>query len=486
MKYKLLTLLLIPFLLNAQPDTIWTQTYGDTTSGNAVQQTADGHYILTGTSQDGWPSGYGNVWLALVDTAGTPMWTREYDGGYAQAGGISVLQTIDGGYLIYAYAGPLDVYPGGEILLIKVDDSGDLIWTRNFGGFASAFSNSIQQTSDGGFILIGSITPPDGGYCDIWLLKLDAVGDSIWTKTYGQGGSSRDLGYSVQQTLDDGYVITGSLGEDVWLLKTDSLGDTTWTRTYVRGGLDRGRSVQQTSDGGYIILGSSLTDSSSSFDLWLLKVDTTGDTAWTRIIEGVDTGGPFEGAVSCCGGTSVQQTSDGGYILTGTTSSYGAENEDLLMAKIDALGNIDWIDTYGGGVGRSVQQTSDGGYIVVRSSPDGAKLIRFAPETGIVSIGYHDNINPTEFSLHHNYPNPFNPTTTISYDLSAAYDVMLSVLDITGREITTLVQSGQSPGSYEVQWNGIDQSGNQVSTGVYFARLQAGEYSQAIKMLYLK
>ena len=271
-----------------------------------------------------------NTAFAQPDT----LWTKTF-GGSRNDGGSSVQQTSDGGYII---TGSTSSYGAGsaDVWLIKTDASGDTIWTKIFGGSDSNYGYSVQQTSDGGYIITGVTYSYDAGRGDVWLIKTDAIGDTIWTKTFG--GSDSDYGNSVQQTSDGGYIITGYtyyygagsgdvwLSTDVWLIKTDASGDTIWTKTFGGSGTDKGNSVQQTSDGGYIITGSTYSYSARDKDIWLIKTDAIGDTIWTKTFGGSER--DF--------GNSVQQTSDGGYIITGSTgytSSYGG-NYDVWLVKV--------------------------------------------------------------------------------------------------------------------------------------------------------
>ncbi len=289
------------------------------------------------------------------------LWARSYVGPLGKAWGQSGQQTTDGGYIIAGYTyydmSTTDVY------LIKTDALGYVIWSKTYGTPGpnnEEWLMSICQLSDGGYIAVGCIISYDVGHWDIWLMRFDANGDTIWTKTYG--GVHREYGYSVQPTSDGGYIIAGSTNSygagdyDVYLIKTDSIGNMQWSQTYGLASRDEtGFSVRQTSDGGYIIVGG--VDGFNP-DVYAVKTYASGDTIWTKTY-----GGPF--AVDC--GFSVQQTTDGGYIIAGDTQSFTPSYFDVYLIKTDQDGIETWSKHYGGDQndeGHAVCQTTDGGYIV--------------------------------------------------------------------------------------------------------------------------
>ncbi len=325
----------------------WRKTFGRSYGdwGNSVEQTSDGGYIFTGLTYPQF-AGNGHVWLVKVDSSGEKTWDVTIGGAAADAGN-SVRQTTDGGYIVVGYtfsygAGSRDVW------LIKTDASGNKVWDRTFGGPAEDEGRSVAQTPDGGYIIAGSTCSFGAGVVDAWLIKTDANGDTLWTRTFG--GVGYDEGASVQPTSDGGYIVVGSIDQNLWLIKTDASGNRIWDVAYGGTGEEEGASVQQTSDGGYIATGYATLDGPG---VWLVKTDSSGNRVWVKTC----------GSAGPGGGASVRQTTDGGYIIAGTY-----KGGDVWLLKTDASGNKVWDNHFGGDMtdeGKSVEQTSDGGYIVV-------------------------------------------------------------------------------------------------------------------------
>lgn len=325
------------------------KTFGGTGSdtGADVQQTNDGGYIITGSIEN---FGAGNVdaFLIKTNTIGDTLWTKTY-GGTSDDGGRAVHQTNDGGYIVVGFSSSFN-----NIYLLKTDGNGNVSWSKTYSGTGTAEGQSVIQTSDGGYFISG-----DGN--DINLIKTDSNGDTVWTRAYG--GTCPCRAYSVQQTNDGGYIINGyaqgsTTGTDYYLLKVNAFGDSLWTRTYGGISSEQGRSVKQTTDGGYIIAGKTF----SSFgvggdDVYLIRTDTIGNVLWSKTFGGTNNDRAYF----------VEQTNDGGFIITGETESFGAGSVDAYLLKTDSNGTLLWSKTYGGSgwdAARSIQQTIDGGYII--------------------------------------------------------------------------------------------------------------------------
>ena len=338
----------------------WSKTFGGSSwdNGRSVQQTTDGGFIIAGYTAS-FGAGSEDVYLIKTDGYGNQQFSKTF-GGSSDDYGYSVQQTTDGGFII---AGHTDSFGAGykDVYLIKTDGYGNLQLSKTFGGSSYDYGNSVQQTTDGGFIIAGTTYSFGAGYSDVYLIKTDGYGNQQWSKTFG--GSDSDWGYSVQQTTDGGFIIAGntySFGAgsgDVYLIKTDAYGNQQWSKTFGGSSWDNGRSVQQTTDGGFIIAGITYSFGAGYEDVYLIKTDGYGNLQWSKTF----------GGSSDDYGYSVQQTTDGGFIIAGITYSFGAGYEDVYLIKTDGYGNQQWSKTFGGSnddYGNSVQQTTDGGFII--------------------------------------------------------------------------------------------------------------------------
>jgi hypothetical protein len=438
----LAALLGLTFVLPASSQALkWERNYGGAGSeyGYSVQQTTDGGYIVAG---DHSLQNY-NFYLVKTNASGDTLWTRSYGGSWYEEC-YFVRQTTDGGYIVAGMT--MSFGNGDQVYLVKTNASGILTWQRNYGGTATECGYSVQQTSDGGYIIVGG-TESFGNDIQVYLIKTNASGDTLWTRTYG--GPGWDEGYSVRQTSDGGYIVAGRTEDlvnyyQVYLLKTDASGDTLWSRAYGGTDYDRGESVQQTSDGGYIVAGR--TDSfGDSYQVYLLKTDAFGDTLWTKTY----------GGAGWDWGYSVQQTTDGGYIITGYTDSFG-NGDQVYLIKTNAQGDTLWTRLYGGADrdwGQSVQQTTDGGYIVAgwtESFGNNSQVYLIKTDAN-GSSGVEETAGVRDQGLGVRVtakPNPFVTFATVPEHTAERFNLY----DVAGRRVGTYrgdrIGEGLAPGVY--------------------------------------
>ncbi len=340
---------------SAQAQVAFQKTYGGAQDDyfNFVQQTSDGGYIMVGATNSFGAGSY-DVYLVKTDLNGDTLWTRTY-GGMGNEAGYEVQQTNDGGYIIIGATqsfGPYKVY------LIKTDINGDTLWTKTYKPGAGGGGSSVKQTFDGGYIL----SCLGGNSGTGFLIKTDAVGDTLWTKSYKM---LSNVYSKIQQTTDSGFIVMGT-GDDgngfnyVYLVKTSIYGNPVWKKSYKGNSWSHlyfGSSFQQTLDGGYIAVGTIEGLSSMGGGVYLVKTNALGDTLWTKSY----------GGDSLESGYDIQLTNDSGYIISGVTTSFGAGGNDVYLIKIDSLGDILWTKTYGSTDnegGYSVREAMDGGYII--------------------------------------------------------------------------------------------------------------------------
>ncbi|MBO8183840.1 MAG: T9SS type A sorting domain-containing protein [Archaeoglobus sp.] len=446
--------------------------------GLDIKQCTDGGYIIVGgTSSFG--KGPSDVYLIKTSSVGDTLWTRTYGGNDSDVG-TCVQQTTDGGYIVTGFTQSYGD-SSGDVYLLKIDSKGDTLWTRTFGGDRYDIGFSICPTTDNGYIIVGFTKSYGDGIGNAYIIKTDSMGDVVWTKML-----EGLIAYSISQTSDGNYIIACSDNGDIHVYKIDSSGNTIWHRIYgANESYDVGKCIRQTADGGYIITGSTQLLESEQF-VYLVRTTSSGDTIWTKRI------GP-EGGYS--GGNSVQQTDDGGYIITGFSSpSYSSNSFYIYLVKTNPSGDTLWTKIFGGydreDKGNSVQQTNDRGFVITGRMGNDICFIKtdyVGNITGINEGEKIDRFNPKSLRLFQNYPNPFNRSTTISYELLREnQEVQLIIYDLRGKEICKLIQKNQYKGIYNVTWDGKDQKGNEVSSGIYFCRLKTENINKYIKLVLIK
>jgi len=288
-----------------------------------------------------------------------PGWFKHYGGNNSDLAQ-SIQQTSDGGYIVAGYTASF-TYGNSDMAIYRLDSSGNKVWFKHYGGTADDYGILIRQTSDGSYILVGGANSYTYGSWDIAIYRLDSSGNKLWFKHYG--GSSSDFGYSIQQTSDGGYILAGysgsysNGGNDFAIYKLDSSGNKVWFKHYGGASDDSAYSIQQTSDGGYIVAGWTHSFTYGAEDIAIYKLSSNGNKTWFKHYGGSDKDRCY----------SVRQASDGGYVVAGYSNSYTYGGADFAIYKLNSSGNKVWFKHYGGAgndTSWSIQQISGGGYIV--------------------------------------------------------------------------------------------------------------------------
>jgi len=308
----------------------------------SIQQTSDGGYIVAGSNEsfnadpyDRWA----DFWVLKLTSSGDIEWQKTYGGAYGDTA-YSIQQTNDGGYIVAGELMSTGVGHLTALWILKLSPGGGIEWQHKYSRSGWDLAHSIQQTSDGGYIVAGYTASSGTGGGGLWILKLYSTGDIEWQCSYGAkqlNGAS-----SIQQTTDGGYIVAGYTatssgpGErDVWILKLSSEGDIEWQKTYGGDNDDGTSSIQQTSEGGYIVVGFTVSFGAGGSDIWVLKLSPTGDIEWEKTYGGSDS------LTWSDSGSSIQEKKEGGYIIAGNTKCFGGESSDFLILDLSPTGDID-------------------------------------------------------------------------------------------------------------------------------------------------
>ncbi len=466
--YQLIkTILCLSFMSqisNAQITFLKTYS-GLAAQGNSLVQTSDSGFVIFGYTEANQPI------LIKTDKFGDTVWTWKYDIPQQYRSKYTLTKTLENGYIL-----------GYSNVLIKTDINGNQIWRKNYD---SVYISKIESAIDSGFVFTGATYKDNWGY--VYLVKVDNLGVKKWIKIYDDSHGAFVAGNYIQETKDRGYIITGfTLLQDEYLyvIKTDSNGNILWSKKY-GAFYTEGNSVVQTTDGGYFITGHYTIKPCEYCELfyhtWLLKLNSEGDTIWTKkyIFDFED-----QSRVG-------KQTTDGGYIITGVKYTVDLKNH-LFVAKLNELGDTLWTKTLtdelpGDTEGYDIVETYDGGYAVAGSvtyynGQSDMLLLKLDKDGEITAVDSKEkNLLPKEFSLYQNYPNPFNPSTTISYQLPKNGFVTLKIYDVLGREVSTLVNEYKSAGNYTLNFDASN-----LSSGVYIYTICSADNVLSKKMILLR
>ncbi|MCE3225897.1 MAG: lipoprotein [Bacteroidetes bacterium] len=440
----LLALVYLPFLNHAQNtfQKVYPTTY-DKTSRD-VLQTSDGGYILVGMTNNSNITDC-DLLIMKTDANGELLWTKTY-GGAKPDYAYSMSETNDGNYFVTGFS---QSFGGGDydIYLIKFDPNGDKIWEKTYGSWGNEEARGIIKTSDGNFLIVGTSTSFSSSQNAV-LIKIDGDGTTLWTKTYG--GPGLEFGNSVKQCSDGGFILGGqtfSWGQngDTYIVRTNSSGDTLWTKYYGSPLADEAVSVLANNDGSFTF---AVRDSTASndIDVRVIKTDANGVVAWNKTF----------GASLKDTPKTICSTNDGGYLVGAISRSFGWINPDMWLLKMDAAGDTTWSRHFGSSDHEHchmAKQSADGGYLAAghaRSWGPGQKIYFLKLNaSGVVSV--KEEITDTKnFRI---YPNPslngiINVTALHEESTIKVCDALGQIVYSEKLKAGTIDLSGNAPGMY--------------------------------------
>jgi hypothetical protein len=350
----------VPFVSNTQ--ILFSRLYAtnyDKTS-REVLPTGDGGYLIAGMTNNSDPADC-DAYIIKTDNNGIMQWDKTF-GGAKPDYPYSMIETTDGNFMIVGFSysfgsGDEDIY------LLKIDPSGAKIFEKKLGGTGNDEAREIVKTNDGNYVIVGTSTSFSGSQ-DAFLIKIDNSGTELWRKTYG--GSGLEFGNGVALCADGGFIVTGrtggssSAGGQAYLVRTDASGNMTWSNSYGTALDDEGVAVVSNADGSYVMVVRDST-AASDIDVHVLKADAGGAKTWEKSYGGVFKDTPKR----------IRATNDGGYIVGAISRSFGWANPDMWLLKLDTGGDTLWSRHFGGSGHEhchDIKQSSDGGYLAVGHS----------------------------------------------------------------------------------------------------------------------
>ena len=437
----------------------WSRVYNNG-YGNNVKEIPGGGYITVGR--------YNNSFCLLRSGAsGNLLWEKQYAGGVDMEG-YSIVSAAGGGYVMAGYTDVIGA-GGTDIYVVRTDSSGNTIWTKTYGGSGSeglaGWGNiSIHKIQAGGYVIGGYTNSFGSGDYDVYMIRIDTAGNVVWSKTFGGAGIDRGYGNSINTTFHNTIILTGftnSFGagsNDVYFMEVDLNGNLLFSKTYGGAGDDVGSSVQETLDGGYIIGGYTNSFGAGDYDIYLLKISNAGNLLWSKTFGGTGSDRCYD----------LKQSLDSGYILTGYENSYGAGADDIFLLKTNASGNETCHENNAATVtgtpstlvtSPSTLVSGGGSYTLVNATTSsGCTVTTLCTTAGLMEV--NEENEPVKV-----FPDPF--TTSATFHSEKPFkNVSLLLYDITGCEIRRMEHlSGQD----------ILLQRENLPAGLYFFRIISGK-----------
>ncbi len=460
------TLLCALFLVGegiAQPDTLWTRGYGMYGLYD-LQITNEGNYILGGSVYENNNHRYADFNAKAVNSLGRELWENvmvDTGGWYSEVASVC----LNSGAIYLVGSGATAASGSGFVASLNMD--GDSLWRIPFGGRRATLLTSILDPNGGVFAAGNTYELSEHGGADGYLLNVDSVGEERFHRFYG--GQGHDYFKDMLRSSDSGFIMAGQTasyggGIQFYLVKTDSTGDEEWSGAY--GGEntpDVASAVGQLPDGGYVMAGWTYPTEGTSNDMLVIRVNSEGEELWSR---------QFGDSINTERFHDLVVLPDGDIVLLGNSS----DRPTARLMRITSDGDVRWEARYDR-LSRGILDCivllllGDGSYAFAGTRSGGAFMVKTEPDTtGQVNVTrLLDPAFPSQFAFSAPYPNPFNSTLSINYEIPSAGPMTLRLFDVSGSHVETLVNEFQPTGSHSIIWNA-----NGCPAGLYFLRLESG------------
>jgi hypothetical protein len=366
-----------------------------------------------------------------------------------------------------------------QAYIVKFNDQGDTLWTKTYGGSGKEIAYSVLQTDDNGFIISALTSSAGAGAEDIWIIRTNSSGDTLWTKIYGTTGN--DAAYAMCKTSDGSFAVTGVMDwSSLVVMKINNSGDSLWTKQFGGTEFEEATSIIEASNGDFMVLGHTSSSGAGELDMYLLRLTSEGTLVYQKTY-----GSPFYEE-----GRDIIQLNNEEFILAGNTTQNSTQSfMDYYLISINAAGDTNWtriIGTEGPERVYDLFNNGDGNFITAgsNSASGGLEDASLMMVIGDIQTDVEDGSStPVSFMLYDAYPNPFNPSTTIKYSVAQSGEVSIKIYDALGNLIAEPVNNFMNPGTYILN---INTSEYNLSSGVYFYTMKAARYSETKKLILMK
>ncbi len=436
-------------------------------AGRSISQSSDGSIYVLGYSNSG-PNGGFDIALSKLDKSGNLNWTK-YFGDSLNNYGLCLNLCADGNLIVCGETETISTE--SDAFAYKIDTSGSPLWYHTFGDIKNQSFRYIEQTLEGGFIACG-FTNDLSNSNDFYILKMDAAGNQEWTANYG--GSKNDDAYAIHQTADTGFIVTGDTnsdgagGYDVEVIKLDAAGDLEWVNLYGDSLQNGCQGILPLSDGNAVVYGETEISPNSAFDFYVEKIDTAGNSLWRKT---------FGGATADAVFSLIE--SQNGFVFTGYSNSFSPGPLNLVLAQLDAFGNLNWLRTYGDSgidLGYRVIASLDSGLLIIgntfHNGNDDFYLLHTNDSGNIIGMQEQVAKNESIFV----YPNPNDGKFTIFNPFTERSNMEIKLLNAYGMCVYSNLFSPNGTSGIQLQLHEI------VKPGIYLLQLKSEENKKQTKI----